>query len=90
MKTKDINHLLLVFVLRISQQYEEISGIVRGTPKTTEELVFLVGYIKKTSDVTVHKLIDEVHAAVYRLSFLMNYATLSSNNILRHYVLLSG
>ncbi|XP_035537407.1 dynein heavy chain 3, axonemal [Morone saxatilis] len=60
----------------ICQKYEEITKTVRGTPKTTEELVSLKQYIKKTSDVTIHKLIDEIDEATYRLSFLLDYATL--------------
>uniref|UniRef100_A0A3B5AK42 Dynein axonemal heavy chain 3 n=1 Tax=Stegastes partitus TaxID=144197 RepID=A0A3B5AK42_9TELE len=58
---------------KICQKYEEITRTVRGTPKTTEELVSLSQYIKESSDVTVHKLIDEIEEASYRLSFLMDY-----------------
>uniref|UniRef100_A0A8C4DY39 Dynein axonemal heavy chain 3 n=1 Tax=Dicentrarchus labrax TaxID=13489 RepID=A0A8C4DY39_DICLA len=60
----------------ISNSYEEITKTVRGTPETTEELVSLKQYIKNTSDVTIHKLIDEIDEATYRLSFLLDYATL--------------
>uniref|UniRef100_A0A8C4DXT9 Dynein axonemal heavy chain 3 n=1 Tax=Dicentrarchus labrax TaxID=13489 RepID=A0A8C4DXT9_DICLA len=60
----------------ICQKYEEITKTVRGTPETTEELVSLKQYIKNTSDVTIHKLIDEIDEATYRLSFLLDYATL--------------
>ncbi|KAK5855256.1 hypothetical protein PBY51_005374 [Eleginops maclovinus] len=60
----------------ICQKYQEITETIRGTPENTDELVSLNQYIKKTTDVTVHKLIDEIEAATYRLSFLLDYATL--------------
>ncbi|KAI4817445.1 hypothetical protein KUCAC02_010846 [Chaenocephalus aceratus] len=65
----------------ICQKYQEITETVRGIPETTDELVSLNQYIKKTSDVTIHKLIDEIEAAVYRLSFLLDYATLPSGDL---------
>ena len=75
MKRENFNHKLLFFP-RICQKYEEITETIRGTPETTEELVSLNQYIKKTSDVTIHKLIDEIDEAVDRLSFLLDYAIL--------------
>lgn len=66
----------MFFSLRICHKYEEITNTVRGTPETTEELVSLNQYIKQTSEVTVHKLLDEIDEATYRLSFLLDYATL--------------
>uniref|UniRef100_A0A8C4E4W3 AAA+ ATPase domain-containing protein n=1 Tax=Dicentrarchus labrax TaxID=13489 RepID=A0A8C4E4W3_DICLA len=68
----NVNHKLSFFP-RICQKYEEITKTVRGTPETTEELVSLKQYIKNTSDVTIHKLIDEIDEATYRLSFLLDY-----------------
>ncbi|XP_075305326.1 dynein axonemal heavy chain 3 [Odontesthes bonariensis] len=65
----------------ICQKYEDITDTVRGTPETTEELVSLYQYIKKSSDVTIHKLIDEIDAAAHRLMFLMDYATLPSDDL---------
>ncbi|XP_056255668.1 dynein axonemal heavy chain 3 [Seriola aureovittata] len=65
----------------ICQKYEEITETVRSTPETTEELVSLNQYIKKTSEVTTHKLIDEIDEATYRLSFLLDYATLPSDDL---------
>ncbi|GAA6232467.1 dynein heavy chain 3, axonemal [Lates japonicus] len=65
----------------ICQKYEEITETVRSTPETTEELVSLNLYIKKTSEVTVHKLLDEIDEATYRLSFLLDYATLPSDDL---------
>lgn len=75
LKRENVNHKLTFFP-RICQKYQEITETVRGIPETTDELVSLNQYIKKTSDVTIHKLIDEIEAAVYRLSFLLDYATL--------------
>uniref|UniRef100_A0A8D3CSS9 AAA+ ATPase domain-containing protein n=1 Tax=Scophthalmus maximus TaxID=52904 RepID=A0A8D3CSS9_SCOMX len=51
----------------ICQKYEEITKTIRSTPATTEELVSLTQFIKTTSDVTVHKLIDEIEEASYHL-----------------------
>lgn len=68
----------LLFFARICQKYEAITELVRGTPGTTEELVTLTQYIKNTSEVTVPKLIDELDDAMYRLSFLLDYAALPS------------
>ncbi|XP_044191900.1 dynein axonemal heavy chain 3 isoform X1 [Thunnus albacares] len=66
---------------RICQKYEEITNTIRGTPETTEELVALNQYIKQTSEVTIHKLLDEIDEATYRLSFLLDYATLPSDDL---------
>uniref|UniRef100_A0A4W6EFX0 Dynein axonemal heavy chain 3 n=1 Tax=Lates calcarifer TaxID=8187 RepID=A0A4W6EFX0_LATCA len=71
LKRHDINYQLLFFH-RICQKYEEITETVRSTPETTEELVSLNLYIKKTSEVTVHKLLDEIDEATYRLSPFRN------------------
>lgn len=70
-----ISHLF--FFSRLCKKYEDITNTVRGTPETTEELVSLKQYLKNTRDVTIHKLIDEVDEATYRLSFLLDYATLT-------------
>ncbi|MEQ2235692.1 hypothetical protein ILYODFUR_004863 [Ilyodon furcidens] len=59
----------------ICKKYKEIRNTARSIPRTTEELVSLIHYIKQSSDVTIHKIVDEVDAAVDRLSFLMDYAT---------------
>ncbi len=69
-------NLKLSFFSRICQKYEEISETIRGIPETTEELVSLIQFIKETKDMTVHKLIDEIDEASYRLSFLLDYAIL--------------
>ncbi|KAF7668491.1 hypothetical protein LDENG_00010030 [Lucifuga dentata] len=66
---------------RICQHYEEITETIRGTPLNTEELVYLNQFIKQTSEVTLYKLKDEITEAANRLSFLMDYATLSSDDM---------
>uniref|UniRef100_A0A3Q3EKF3 Dynein axonemal heavy chain 3 n=1 Tax=Labrus bergylta TaxID=56723 RepID=A0A3Q3EKF3_9LABR len=65
----------------ICQKYDEITETVRTPPKTTEELVSLNQYIKKSREVTVYKLIDEIDEAKYRVCFLLNYATLHSDDL---------
>ncbi|KAK9527005.1 hypothetical protein VZT92_015671 [Zoarces viviparus] len=65
----------------ICQKYEEISETLKVIPETTEELVSLNQYIQKTKDVTIHKLIDEIEEARYRLTFLLDYATLPSDDL---------
>ncbi|XP_058475903.1 dynein axonemal heavy chain 3-like [Solea solea] len=65
----------------ICQKYEEITGTLRGTPETTEDVVSLYQYIKETSEVTIHKLKNEIDEAKHRLLFLLDYATLSFDDI---------
>ncbi|XP_041823134.1 dynein heavy chain 3, axonemal [Melanotaenia boesemani] len=67
--------------ISICQRYEEIKDTVRGTPETTEELVFLSQYINKSSEVTFHKLNEEINAAACRLKFLLDYAILSDDDL---------
>lgn len=64
------------FSHRICQKHEEIKDTVRSTPQNTEELLSLSQYIEKTSDVTIHKLRDEIDEAACRMIFLMDYANL--------------
>ncbi|KAM6899568.1 dynein axonemal heavy chain 3 [Xenentodon cancila] len=65
----------------ICQKYEEITDTVRGTPKTTEELVSLDQYIKKSINVTIHKLKEDIKAAACRLWFFMDFCSLSSDDM---------
>lgn len=51
---------------------------VMNVPVNTEELVELIQFLNHTSDVTLHTLRDEISEAARRLSFLLDYATLSS------------
>lgn len=74
-KRNDVNQKLSFFP-RICQKYEEITETIRGTPQTTEQLVTLIQFIKKTSEVTIHKLTDEIDEAAYRLCFLLDYTIL--------------
>ncbi|XP_046888652.1 dynein axonemal heavy chain 3 [Hypomesus transpacificus] len=60
----------------LCHRYDEIAQTITGVPVNTDELVALNQYLKRTSEVTVHKLRDEVDEAGKRLSFLLDYATL--------------
>ncbi|XP_071775394.2 dynein axonemal heavy chain 3 [Centroberyx gerrardi] len=65
----------------ICHRYEEIAETVSGNPGTTEELVSLNQYMKHTSEVTLHKLKDEIDEAANRLCFLLDYATLPADDL---------
>ncbi|KAM6951542.1 dynein axonemal heavy chain 3 [Aplochiton taeniatus] len=65
----------------ICHRYEEIAETITGVPGNTEELVALNQYLKHTSEVTVHKLKDEIEEAAHRLSFLLDYATLPPDDL---------
>ncbi|XP_042293782.1 dynein axonemal heavy chain 3 [Sceloporus undulatus] len=65
----------------ICNQYNIIADKVSEVPLTTEELVELTAYLKKSSDVTVFKLRREIREAIYRLEFLMDYADLPDDDI---------
>ncbi|KAH0631920.1 hypothetical protein JD844_019823 [Phrynosoma platyrhinos] len=65
----------------ICNQYNIIADKVSEVPLTTEELVELTAYLKKSSDVTVFKLRREIREAIYRLEFLMDYADLPYDDI---------
>ncbi|XP_015683342.1 dynein heavy chain 3, axonemal-like, partial [Protobothrops mucrosquamatus] len=60
----------------ICNQYNIIADKVSEVPLTTEQLVELTAYLKKSSEVTVFKLRREIREAIYRLEFLMDYADL--------------
>ncbi|XP_070617336.1 dynein axonemal heavy chain 3 isoform X3 [Erythrolamprus reginae] len=65
----------------ICNQYNIIADKVSEVPLTTEQLVELTAYLKKSSEVTVFKLRREIREAIYRLEFLMDYADLPSEDI---------
>ncbi|XP_059835308.1 dynein axonemal heavy chain 3 [Hypanus sabinus] len=65
----------------ICQQYEEISDRISEVPESTEELVELDTYMKKATDVLVVKLKEEIFEAADRLNFLLDYATLSDDDL---------
>ncbi|CAL8305136.1 unnamed protein product [Lota lota] len=65
----------------ICQRYEEIVETLLGSPGSTEELVSLGQYLKNASEVTVHRLKDEIQEAAHRLSFLLDYAPLPAEDL---------
>ncbi|XP_044602978.2 dynein axonemal heavy chain 3 isoform X2 [Equus asinus] len=65
----------------ICNQYNTIAEKVSEIPANTEELVFLIEFLKKSSDVTVFKLRRQLKDAVERLEFLMDYADLPQEDI---------
>ncbi|KAG8145621.1 hypothetical protein E2320_012135 [Naja naja] len=65
----------------ICNQYNIIADKVSEVPLTTEQLVELTAYLKKSSEVTVFKLRREIREAIYRLEFLMDYADLPNEDI---------
>ncbi|KAM9844002.1 dynein axonemal heavy chain 3-like [Aulostomus maculatus] len=66
---------------RICQQYEEFTETIRSTPKNTEELVTLIMCIKQTTAGTTQKLLKEVAESAHCLSLLLDYATLSPEDL---------
>ncbi|XP_037363374.1 dynein axonemal heavy chain 3 isoform X2 [Talpa occidentalis] len=65
----------------ICNQYSIIADKVSEIPVNTEELVFLIEFLKKSSDITVFKLRRQLRNAVERLEFLMDYADLPPEDI---------
>ncbi|XP_060028831.1 dynein axonemal heavy chain 3 isoform X1 [Erinaceus europaeus] len=65
----------------ICNQYSTIADKVSEIPANTEELVFLIEFLKKSSDVTVFRLRRQLKDAVERLEFLMDYADLPQEDI---------
>ncbi|XP_069920753.1 dynein axonemal heavy chain 3 isoform X2 [Oryctolagus cuniculus] len=65
----------------ICNQYSTIADKVSEIPANTEELVFLIEFLKKSSDVTVFKLRRQLRNAIERLQFLMDYADLPQEDI---------
>ncbi|KAG7492071.1 hypothetical protein MATL_G00010690 [Megalops atlanticus] len=65
----------------ICRRYDEIAETISKIPDSTEELVALNQYLKQSSEVTVHKLRDEIEEAANRLDFLLDYATLPDEDV---------
>nr|XP_019607160.1 PREDICTED: dynein heavy chain 3, axonemal [Rhinolophus sinicus] len=65
----------------ICSQYSNIADKVSEIPANTEELVTLIKFLKKSSDVTVFKLRRQLRDAIERLEFLMDYADLPQEDI---------
>ena len=70
------NFLKIYILLRVSGRYDAIATRVSDIPETTEELVELVDFLKKSSEETVLELKVEIGNASDRLDFLLDYATL--------------
>ncbi|NXN55853.1 DYH3 protein, partial [Rynchops niger] len=66
---------------RICNEYNLIANRLSEVPLSAEEIVEFDAYLKKSSEVTVPKLRQEVVEAAHRLEFLMNYADLSYDDI---------
>ncbi|NXN32332.1 DYH3 protein, partial [Nycticryphes semicollaris] len=66
---------------RICHEYNSIANRLSVVPLNTEEIVESAAYLKKSSEVTVCKLRQEVAEAARRLEFLMDYADLSYDDI---------
>nr|XP_034492395.1 dynein heavy chain 3, axonemal [Marmota flaviventris] len=65
----------------ICNQYNTIAERVSEIPANTKELVLLIEFLKKSSDVTVFKLRRQLRDASERLEFLMDYADLPQEDI---------
>nr|XP_058892896.1 dynein axonemal heavy chain 3 isoform X22 [Kogia breviceps] len=65
----------------ICNQYSIIANKVSEIPVNTGELVSLIEFLKKSSDVTVFKLRRQLRDAAERLKFLMDYADLPQEDI---------
>nr|KAF6294777.1 hypothetical protein mPipKuh1_003914 [Pipistrellus kuhlii] len=65
----------------ICHQYSSIAEKVSEIPANTEELVSLIAFLKKSSDITVFKLRRQLRDAAERLEFLMDYADLTHGDI---------
>ncbi|KAM4829514.1 dynein axonemal heavy chain 3 [Thomomys bottae] len=65
----------------ICSQYSTIADKVSEIPSNTEELVSLIEYLRKSSDVTVFKLRRQLRDASERLEFLMDFADLPQEDI---------
>ncbi|XP_009068409.1 PREDICTED: dynein heavy chain 3, axonemal [Acanthisitta chloris] len=66
---------------RICDEYDLIAKRMSEVPRNTEELVEYDAYLKKSSEVTVVKLTEELIKGARRLEFLMVYADLSDDDI---------
>ncbi|MEJ1273900.1 hypothetical protein NN561_004775 [Cricetulus griseus] len=65
----------------ICNQYNSIADKVSEIPANTAELVALIEFLRKSSDVTVFKLRRQLRDASERLEFLMDYADLPYEDI---------
>ncbi|XP_061086442.1 dynein axonemal heavy chain 3 [Conger conger] len=65
----------------VCRRYDEIAETISRLPENSEELVALNQYLKKSSEVTVHKLKEEIQEAANRLNFLLDFATLPDEDL---------
>ncbi|XP_035261919.1 dynein heavy chain 3, axonemal [Anguilla anguilla] len=65
----------------VCRNYDEIAETISRLPENSEELVALNQYLKKSSEVTVYKLKEEIGEAANRLNFLLDFATLSDEDL---------
>ncbi|EDV27935.1 uncharacterized protein TRIADDRAFT_52992 [Trichoplax adhaerens] len=65
----------------LCRRYEEISERSQEIPRNTEELVSLMEFIKEASMIKVYRLQDDIAKASNRLDFLLDYATLSTDDM---------
>ncbi|NWX20475.1 DYH3 protein, partial [Aegotheles bennettii] len=88
-RTQNLKNRLIEFAVtenrvlneRICNEYDLIAKRMSEEPLNTEEIVEFDAYLKKSSEVTVVKLREEVAEAARRLEFLMDYAHLSCDDI---------
>lgn len=65
----------------LCKQYDDMSEKVSDNPDTTEGLVDLINYLRRSQDVTSFKLKGYVDDAAKRLMFLLDYGTFSYEDI---------
>lgn len=65
-------------VCRISNRFEVVTEKVNNIPKTTQELVELIDFVRQSQTEIFPELIVQVEAAGKRLLFLLDYTILSS------------
>ncbi|KAF6029438.1 DNAH3 [Bugula neritina] len=88
-RTQKLKNRLVVFEVdenrqlnrELCHQYDDISEKITEEPKTTEELVSLINFLRKSQDVTAFKLKGYVDDAARRLEFLLDYAQFSYEDI---------
>ncbi|CAG0885873.1 unnamed protein product [Darwinula stevensoni] len=69
---------------RISDQFEEMWGRLKKEPQTTSELVGMLQFLYRCTDLTVKDLQAKISEAAARILFLMEYTTLSEEDLERN------
>ena len=70
------NESIITFLRRICHRYDAIADRVSEMPESTDELVEVVAFLKKSQQETVHELKADTNVAAERLEFLLDFATL--------------